>query len=174
MQKFFPKLKLKDVCLLALFTALYVVFSQILSFRAGPVKIGFSFIAVAFAAYLYGVTGGVIAAGLGDFIGALLFPVGGAYFAGFTLSAALTGAIYGVALKSRKYSILSAFLAVIPSQVICSLFLNTIFNVILYDAGFVAFLIKRLVQFAVMVPLQIILMHLLIKLAGKRLENEIK
>ncbi len=174
MQKYFPKLRLKDICLIALFTALYVVFSQILSFRAGPIKIGFSFIAVAFAAYLYGVTGGVIAAGLGDFLGALIFPVGGAYFFGFTLTAALTGAIYGFALKGREYRIWSAVSAVVPSQIICSLILNTFFNVILYNAGFVAFLLKRLVQFVVMVPLQIIMIHLLIKLVGKNLENQIK
>ena len=84
MQRFFPKLKLRDISLIALFVALYIVLSQFLSPMAGPVKIGLSFVAVMAAAQLYGVTGGVIAAGLGDFLGAVIFPIHGAYFFGFT------------------------------------------------------------------------------------------
>ena len=60
-------------------------------------KIGFAFVAVFVGAYLYGPVAGAVVGGLGDFLGAILFPIG-AYFPGFTLNCALTGVVMGLLL----------------------------------------------------------------------------
>lgn len=173
MNKFFPKLKLADICVISLFAALYVVLSQFLSPMAGPVKIGLSFVAVMFSSYLYGVTGGAITAGLGDGLGALLFPTHGAYFFGFTFTAIINGIIYGICL-SGEYKFRKAIVTVLLSQLICSLLLNTAFNAYIMGAGFFAILLKRLIQSAVMIPIQLVVIHLSLTLTGEKLKKIVK
>lgn len=90
------------VCI-AMLSAMQVVLSRFLSIQTSVVKIGFGFVPVMFAGALYGVGGGALAGALSDVIGALLFP-SGSYFPGYTLTAALSGAVYGWLLH-RRYDI---------------------------------------------------------------------
>ena len=82
-----------DLTCLALLTAMQVVLSRFLSFNTLSLKIGFAFLPVAIGAAVLGPVGGAIVGGLGDFLGAILFPIG-PYFPGFTLSCALTGLVF--------------------------------------------------------------------------------
>ena len=143
---------------LALLTALEVIMSRFLSVNSTFFKLDTSFIPMALAAYFYGPIGGMIAAGLGDFIGALLFPFG-PYMPHFTISAALTGFIFGLALKGRP-NMVKVLLAVVPSQIICSLMLNSLFLELLY--GNVIFWI-RLVQTLITTPIQTIVTYFVVK-----------
>lgn len=152
------KSNIKTVVMLALLLALDVVMSRFLSVNTAFFKLDTSFIPLVIAAYLYGPVGGMIVAGLGDLIGALLFPFG-PYMPHFTLSAALTGLWMGMALKG-KFGFGKVCFAIIPSQIVCSLFLNSCFLILLY--GKVAFWL-RLVQTAVSMPIQIIVVYALIK-----------
>ena len=106
---------------LALLTAVEVVLSRFLSISTWNIKIGFSFIPIVVAAILYGpIEAGVVGA-LSDFLGAILFPIG-AYFPGFTLTAFLTGCVYGLFLHRRQgWPQILASVAV--NQFILSLFL---------------------------------------------------
>ena len=70
------RFKLVDIVLLALLLALNVVLSRFLSIATPSAKIGFSFLPEALAAAIYGPLGGMTVAGLGDLVGALLFPIG--------------------------------------------------------------------------------------------------
>lgn len=90
------------VCI-AMLSAMQVVLSRFLSIQTPIAKIGFGFVPVMFAGALYGVGGGALAGALSDVIGALLFP-SGSYFPGYTLTAALSGAVYGWLLY-RRYDI---------------------------------------------------------------------
>ena len=81
---------IRSIAVIALFTALNVVMGRLMSVNTSVFKISTSFIPTVLAAYYYGAAGGAVVAGLGDLIGALLFPTG-AYFFPFTLSAALGG-----------------------------------------------------------------------------------
>ena len=60
---------------LALLTAIEIVLSRFLSVNAWNIKIGFSFVPVVVAAILYGPIAAGIVAALGDFVGAILFPM---------------------------------------------------------------------------------------------------
>ena len=83
---------------MGLLLALEIVLSRFLSINAWNIKIGFNFVPVAVAALLYGPLGGAIVAAMGDFLGAILFPIG-PYFPGFTFTAFLTGGTCGGTLR---------------------------------------------------------------------------
>ena len=85
------------LALLGMLTAIEIVLSRFCSISAWNIKISLSFLPVAAAAMLCGAAPAVAVAALGDFVGAILFPIG-AYFPGFTLTAALTGALFGLLL----------------------------------------------------------------------------
>ncbi len=157
----------------ALLIALQVVLSRWLSFQTWNLKIGFSFVPVVLAARLFGPVQAMLVYGIGDVVGTLLFPVG-AYFPGFTVSAVLSGLIYGLFLYKKNGSyvffgkkdgqtskvneILRIAGAVGLIQLICSFFLNSLWISIAYGAPFTAQLATRWPQSLGMGVVQIVLL----------------
>ncbi len=146
----------KKIALLALLTAMGVVLARFV-----PVvniltsKYEFSFIAVMTAAYLTGPVGGAVVGGLVDLIGALIVPTG-AYFPGFTVTAALTGLVFGLCFY-KKCSFPRITFSVMLTQGICSLLINTWFiSTFFTHSGFFALLFTRSIQAAVMSVIQIV------------------
>lgn len=151
----------KELCLLALLTAAAIVLSRFVPvINLWSTKIDFSFAAVMLAACIAGPVGGMVVGGLADFIGAILFPIG-TYFPGFTVTAALTGLIFGLLLH-KKCSLPRIILAVVSTQLVCGLLLNTLFISILYTKAFTALLATRLIQFIVMSVVEIVFAELVI------------
>ncbi len=150
---------------LALLTAVEIVLSRFLSVNAWNIKIGFSFIPVVLAAMLYGPLEAGIVAALGDFIGAVLFPIG-AYFPGFTLTAFLTGCVFGLFLHGKR-SFLRGLAAVGINQFVLSLFLNTYWISVLYDSPYVPLLATRVVQCVILTVVQLIGIQVLAKLLDR-------
>ncbi|MCR5090764.1 MAG: folate family ECF transporter S component [Oscillospiraceae bacterium] len=148
------KFSTRTLTSLALLTALEIILSRFLSISAWNIKIGFSFLPVVIAAMLFGPLAAGLVAALGDFIGALLFPIG-AYFPGFTLTAFLTGLVFGLLLH-KKQGWLQALLAVGINQFILSLFLNTLWISILYDSPYLPLLATRLVQCLILTVVQLL------------------
>jgi 5,10-methenyltetrahydrofolate synthetase len=91
---------IKRIAVLGLLVALEIVLSRFVSISTPMLKISFAFAPVMIAAMLYGPLWAAAAGALADFIGATFFPIG-AYFPGFTLTAALTGAVFGLFLRER-------------------------------------------------------------------------
>ncbi|MBR5262692.1 MAG: folate family ECF transporter S component [Clostridia bacterium] len=140
--------------LCALFIAMQVVLSRFLSINLQYLKIGFSFIPVMFASYLFGPAGGVVVATVSDLVGAIAFP-SGAFFPGFTVTAALSGFIYGFAFY-KNCSTLKIIAGVLTNEIVCSLVLNTIWLSIMYTSDFTTLLATRVWQAVAMVIVQII------------------
>lgn len=139
-----------------LLVAVEVVLSRFLSISTFNLKIGFGFIPVAIAAVLYGPMWGAVTAGLADFLGAVLFPIG-PYFPGFTLTAMLMGASFGFFLyRERGGSLGRVIAAVAINRIPLSLGLNTLWISVLYGKGFMALLPGRVLQEAVLIPIQVI------------------
>lgn len=149
------------IVLLGLLTALEIILSRFCSISAWNMKIGFSFVPVALAAMLYGPLGGATVGALGDLVGALLFPIG-AYFPGFTLTAALTGAVFGRFLH-RKQNARRILAAVAVHQLILSLLLNTLWISVLYGSPYGALLVTRAVQTAILAPVEFLVLTVLTK-----------
>lgn len=110
-----------------------------------------------------------IIAGLGDLIGAILFPFG-PYFPGFTISSALMGLVYGIFLykkpgeerKDFKFIIQLIISSVIVLGVI-KILLEAAFLNILYGKAYFAVIASRFVTEAIMLPIQVITIFLLEK-----------
>ena len=164
------KITLRQLTVSALLIALDVVFSRVLAINTPLMKIGLGFAAVAVAAMLYGPAWAALTAALGDLIGALLFPTG-AYFPGFTATAALTGLIFGLFLYRREKSWLRAFLAALCNCLLVTLLLNTLMIAVFFRSspaelagadfarfmeltGLKALLAARIPQFFIMLAVQ--------------------
>ena len=150
---------------LALLTALEIVLSRFLSINAWNIKIGFNFIPIVIAAILYGPLEAGIVAALGDFIGALLFPIG-AYFPGFTLTAFLHGLVFGLFLY-KKQDWLQSFACVGINQFILSLFLNTLWISVLYGSPYAPLLATRVVQCILLTIVQLICIQAIAKVLAR-------
>lgn len=160
----------RTVVYLGVLTALEIVLSRFLSISAWNLKIGFSFVPIAAAAMLFGPLPAAIVAALGDFLGAILFPIG-PYFPGFTLTAFLTGLTFGVFLF-KKRSVLRVLGAVAIVQFLLGLLLNTFWISVLYGSPFGPLMATRAVQCAILAPVQFIVILLLgraLETYGKRL-----
>lgn len=147
---------------LALLTALNVVLGNVTQIPFLGKEFTLSFLPVAVAGALTGPLGGATVAALGDFIGAHLFPQG-AYFFGFTLTAALVGATHGLWLGRRKPSLgrtIASFLCVC----VLNLFLNSAWLSLLYGSrsywGWVA---ARSGTYLIEAPLHIALSYLALR-----------
>lgn len=148
---------------LALLTAMQVVAARFLSISlTQSIRFSLSFIPVVIAARRFGILGGVIVYGLGDFLGAMLFPTTGAYFPGFTLTAVVSGLIYGLYL-AKKGGAVRIILSAITSQVVCSLFMNSFWLSMLYGTEFWAVLISRIPQSLIIGALQSVFMVLFLE-----------
>ena len=95
------KKHLFSLVLTAVFTALTVVLSRFLSVNIWNMSIGFSFVSLMLCGMLLGAFWGGVCGALADFIGAILFPFG-PYFPGFTVTAFLSGAVFGFVGKVAK------------------------------------------------------------------------
>lgn len=150
--------------------AIEIILSRFLSVNAWNIKIGFNFVPIAIAALLFGALPAGIVAALGDFLGAMLFPIG-PYFPGFTLTAFLTGCVLGIFLHQKR-TVARTVTAVLINQMILGLFLNTLWISILYGASYQALLLTRLVQALILSAVQIagilILSQLFKRLAPRR------
>jgi len=139
---------------MGLLLAMEIVLSRFLSINAWNIKIGFNFVPVAVAAMLYGPLGGALVAALGDFLGAILFPIG-PYFPGFTLTAFLTGGVLGVFLY-KKRSPVRIGAAVAINQLVLGLFLSTYWISVLYGSPFWPLVVTRIVQCLVLLLVQFV------------------
>ena len=159
------------VCL-AVLTALQVVLSRFLSIQLWNMKFGFSFIPVMLAAYIYGPLGAAAVYSAGDLIGALLFPTG-AYFPGFTLTAALTGIIWGFLLKG-KVRPLKAVSAVLLVQCGCSFLLNSYWISFISGSPYLSLLAVRWPQSLGYAVVHLIFIFLLLERLGKLIKKIMK
>lgn len=150
---------LKKVIYLSLLIAMEVIFTRFLSINTTIVRIGFGFLPIAIAAIMFGPIYGGIMAALSDLIGMMLFPTGGTFFPGFTISAFVTGVVFGLVLYKKKKTVSRIASAVLIDTLIVTLILNTIWLSIITGNGVYILLPTRLLKAAIMIPIEIVLIH---------------
>ena len=163
---------LETLVCLAVLTALQVVLSRFLSIQMWNLKFGFSFIPVMLAANLYGPIGAAVVYGAGDLIGALLFPTG-TYFPGFTLTAVITGIIWGFLLKG-KIKPLKAIISVVIAQSCCSFLLNSYWISYISGSLYVSQLAVRWPQSLGYAVVHLIFIFALLERLGKLIKKIMK
>lgn len=151
------RLTTRQTVTLSLLVAVEVILSRFLSFYITPsMKVSFSFLPVAASGILFGPFGGLVTGALGDLLGALLFPIG-SYLPGFTLTAGVSGLLYGLWLH-KKQGFVRLLLARLSVLILCSTLLNSIFLKLYYGSAFWAMLLPRLLKNAVQLPADLLLL----------------
>ncbi len=163
------KTVLINMVLIALLIAIQIILSRFGSIPTPIMKIGLAFIPIAFASKYIGIKEGMIVAGLGDLLGALLFPIG-TYLPQLTITAILRAFLLGI-IACKKTNLLTISTAVIVCEVVCSLLINTFWISLLYGDGFIALLPQRLLQSAIMTPVQILILYPMFTTLYKRIPN---
>lgn len=165
------KVNINMLVMLGLLTAMEIVLSRFLSISAWNIKIGLSFIPVAIAAVMYGPLKGGAVAALGDFVGAILFPIG-VYFPGFTATAFVMGAVYGIFLHKKKNMKRIATVVCI-NQFGFSLFVNSLWISILYETPYLPLLGMRIFQSLLLTVVQIVVIGVITRAFGIYLRKHV-
>ncbi|MDP4152363.1 MAG: folate family ECF transporter S component [Bacillota bacterium] len=142
----------------ALFIALNVILTRFLSFENQFVRFSLGFLPVALYSMMFGAIPGAFAAAIGDLVGVFLFSKG-AFFPGFTLSAFISGILYGLFLYKRKVTVLNVTLVTLIITLLIDLYLNTVWLTMLTGKAAAAFLGLRIVKIAIMFPIQVFLIY---------------
>ena len=172
--------KIKKIVLSALLLASLIILARFLSIKTPILVISFSFIPLALSAILLGPAWTATIAILGDLIGATLFP-SGPFFPGFTLSAGISGLIYGLLLYKKPEKpitdlkfILKITLSTIIVFVIVNIGLNTLWISMLYNKAVLAIIPTRAIAQAVMFPIQVLTIYVLEKALRKPIDKYLR
>ena len=162
--------KTKTIAFVGLLVSMEIIFTRFLSFQTPIIRMGFGFIPIAFSAVLFGPVIGGLTAVLADVIGMMIFPKG-PYFPGFTLSAFLTGAIYGLFLFRKPVKIANIAKSVFLITIFVDLGLNTLWLSMITGNAAAALLIPRIYKSAIMLPIQIVTINVMWKYVGSHIDK---
>lgn len=155
------KFNTKKLVFLAILIAINVILTRYVSIRTPVVRIGFNFIAVALTSAFFGPLTGGLANVVADIVGMLISPLGD-FFPGFTLSAFITGAVYGIFLHNKEITTKRIVGACAVNSLGVSLFLNTLWVHILSGADIRALLSVRIPQALFSFILHVIILRLIL------------
>jgi len=154
----------KKIVVIALLIALEIILTRFLVIQTPTLRLSLGFVPIAIMAIMYGPIYAGIGAALADIIGVSFFspyPL----FPGFTLTAALTGIVYGLFLYNhheRHYGKIRIWIAVLIVTIILQFGLDTLWLQIITGDGFLALLPSRIIRTLIMVPVQLVAIHLIV------------
>lgn len=161
--------KSKKIILSAMLLALLIILSRFFSIETQLLVISMDFIPIMMSAIWLGPKYSTLIAGLGDLIGAILFPFG-SYFPGFTLTAAISGFIYGIFLYNKNNQkinnikfIVKLLISSILVLLIVNIFIKSFWLHILYGNAYLVIISTRIITQIIMIPIQIITIYILNK-----------
>ena len=146
--------------MMAFMIALSIILTRFCSINTPILRIGFGFLPCAFMGIMFGPLWAGIGYAVADILGMIIFP-SGAFFPGFTVTAFLTGIVYGIFYHNKEVTIKSSILPNLVVSVVLNLVLDTIWLMILMGQGFWVLLPTRLFKCAVMFVIQVIMIPLL-------------
>jgi len=145
--------------IIAFMIALEIILTRFCSINTPILRIGFGFIPVAMTAIMFGPLWAAAAYAIGDILGMLIFP-SGAFFPGFTVTAFITGLIWGLFLYKRKITPKNVLPASLVITLGLNLFLDTFWLMILMGNGFLALLPTRIIKCVILIPVHVFLIPL--------------
>lgn len=154
--------KTARLCTIALLLAIEIILTRFCSISTPIVRIGFGFLPIAMIGIMYGPLWAAATYALGDLLGAVLFPIG-PYFPGFTLTAGLSGLVFGLILYKKPVTWKNALMASCIVVIILDLCLNTFWLSVLWGDAYIALLPTRIVKVVLTIPVETILIPLVWK-----------
>ena len=163
-------MKTKNLITIALLSAISIILTRFFSVMLPiggilGVRISFGDIPIILSGLLFGPLAGALTGAVSDVIGAVFLSAYG-YFPGFTLSAALVGAIPPIVLmifKGKDLKIQHIFIAILVTDIITSFFLNTLWLTMMTGKAFLILLPPRLITRSILIPITTSLIYLLNK-----------
>jgi len=153
------KVKAVDLVIMACLMAMEIILTRFCSIETPIFRIGFGFLPLALIGILYGPILGGLCGAAGDILGMFIFPKF-SYFPGFTLTAFLSGAVYGVVLYNKPITWKRILLAACIVCGVLNLVLDTYWIYIMYGQALYIMLPGRFIRTAVMIPLQTVLIRI--------------
>lgn len=164
--------KAKTIAFVGLLVSMEIIFTRFLSFQTPIIRIGFGFIPIAFSAIMFGPVIGGLTAAFADVLGMMIFPKG-SFFPGFTLSAFLSGAIYGLFLYRKPVTLINVTISVLLITLIVDLGLNTLWLSMMMGKAYIALLIPRILKSLIMFPVQTATIFVLWKYIGSYINKTV-
>ena len=158
------KFSTKKLVTIALMITIEIILTRFLSIQTPFFRLSFGFIPVVIVAIMYGPLFAGVGSVIADFIGIMLFPIVGAYFPGFTLTAFLAGLVYGIFLYNRKKNLWQIVAAAFIVTVILQLGLDTLWLQMITGQGYLALLPVRVLRTLIMLPLQVICIQVIVRM----------
>lgn len=149
----------------ALLVAMQIVLGNLLQIPLPTKQFNLGFLPVALAGAYFGAPTAMVVGALGDFFGAHLFPAG-AYFPGFTLTSALVGLIYGLALYGKKAN-LWRLAAACAAVALCNLLLNSYWLTYFIPKSYWVLVGARVPTYLIDIPLSVLVIYLVLRGLGK-------
>lgn len=162
----------KTMVYLSMLIAVYAVLSIFNIYFSQQLRFGFTFIPLAFASMLFGPVAGGITGAFGDILGWIITHPG-PYIPGLTISAFVSGIIYGIFLYKKDLTITRALLAAVTTIIVVELGLNSIWFSILYGDAYFVVLGGRLLKALILVPVQTIVFYGM-RFLRNRIEDNIR
>lgn len=177
-KKYFFRPSVKTLAVTSIMIALEVVLHRFVGIQTPILQLNFGFLPIAAIAMLYGPVYSGFAWAVADILGMLIFPSGGGWYFGFTVSAFIMGIIYGVFIfgvhkAPRRTRIIRISAAVLTIVVFITFALDMFWLHLYWGNAFSVLIIPRLIKCAVMLPLQIAVILGLAELISK-LEKNLK
>jgi len=137
----------------------------------GGQRIYFSFLVYAVGGMIYGPLMGMTVGIVGDLVGAIFFP-SGAFFIGYTITAAVSGFLYGLFFYRTRLSVLRLAAGKLSVNLLSNTVLNSLWSSILAGNGFGVLVIARLPKNLLMLPVEVLLLFLLFGFLAPMLARE--
>lgn len=171
---------LRALVFTALMIAVEVVLHRVFSIKTPLVIAHLGFLPIALLAYAYGPWLAAVGGCLAEVIGALLFPIG-SFFFGFSVTAFLTGLVFGLFFYRRPVRLWRVAVCVAVISVAFTLLLDSFWLMLLYskldllkdfsamlsDEWFLTFAAGRLLKAGILLPVQIVMIFPALKLADR-------
>jgi ECF transporter S component (folate family) len=163
----------QKLVLVALFIAMEIVLTRMLSIETPIMRIGFGFVPIAVCAMMFGPVRAGAAGAISDIIGVALFFRGGTPFLGFTLSAILVGVVFGLFLHKSKGHWFPIMCAAAINSFLIGMLLNTYWLTILTGNPFLYLLPTRIVQALIIFTIQFSVLNVIEKKLGNRIRGRV-
>ncbi len=163
--------KIRGITTCALMIAVYVVLNFCAVYITPSVKFTFTYLALAVMGMLVGPSAAFIGAGLADFLAYFLRPNPAPIHFGIVLTTMLTGFVFGLFLYRKELKLWRVIAAKACINIFLNLLLNTYWLAGLYGEGYLAMLPARLGKNLILLPLEIALIFLVLKVTKSVTRN---
>lgn len=151
-----------SIVMCAVLIALYVAINSLSVYVTPTLKLTFSFLILALLGYRFGIATGFIAGIACDLVAYLVRPAGPLHI-GFTLSTALTVAVFAVFLYHRKPRLWRIILARTSINLFINIALNTYWLSNLYGKAYIVLLAERVIKNLALLPIEVALLFFVLK-----------